>query len=119
MEKVMNEEKWKVVSVCLFLPSGPAGISRGIQSINSLITNSNLWLVLFTLFLSFCHSYRQDGGVYGEARSQKEITAGENIYNWHKNTELMRNTVWILLFLYKNVHTQVSQCHMFSSLLTA
>lgn len=32
-------------------------------------------------FFSFCHCYREDGGLYDEARGQKESTTGENIYS--------------------------------------
>lgn len=44
---------------------------------------------------TFFFSYRQDGGVYVEARSEKETQAGENIYS--KHTNLMHSTVWILV----------------------
>lgn len=54
------------------------------QLLNSKIcwsqNNKNLWSVLFTRFLSFRHSFRKDGGVYDEARSQKQTKAGENTY---------------------------------------
>lgn len=42
-------------SVCLFLPSGPAGISRGIQSVNALTTHQLkpvIGLHFFPLFVT-------------------------------------------------------------------
>lgn len=43
---------------------------------------------------SFCHSYRQDGGLYDEARSQKETEAGENIYRFTEIVERIKNHRW-------------------------
>lgn len=61
-------------------------IERGNQCSDHVSTGTS---DLFTPSLSSSHYYRQDGGVYDEARGQKETAACKNIYNWHKNNELM------------------------------